>query len=297
MDLNDEMLDMMKFYEFYKKMRAYENKNEFTEKIQEINAKTEGANEISKKILQKTDGAILNDKKEHSNELETIIGEFPLALVLNGEYSNTFLCTPENLEQLVAGFLMTKGVIKSKDNIKSIEVDFDNRVAHATIEKNEDLDKGKRFYLNDLDYVDLKPIEKTETTIKVSDIYEVMKENLTSSELFKNTGGVHSVAIYDNEKLITIREDVARHNAMDKSIGYCILNNIDLKDKIIFVSGRISCEMILKAAKAGIPIVISKSAPTNLSREIAQKLNITLAGFVRGERMNIYTEPQRIIFE
>ena len=176
-------------------------------------------------------------------------------------------------------------------------MDFDNRVAHATIEKNEDLDKGKRFYLNDLDYVDLKPIEKTETTIKVSDIYEVMKENLTSSELFKNTGGVHSVAIYDNEKLITIREDVARHNAMDKSIGYCILNNIDLKDKIIFVSGRISCEMILKAAKAGIPIVISKSAPTNLSREIAQKLNITLAGFVRGERMNIYTEPQRIIFE
>ena len=59
------------------------------------------------------------DKKEHSNELETIIGEFPLAFVLNGEYSNTFLCTPENLEQLVAGFLMTKGVIKSKDNIKS----------------------------------------------------------------------------------------------------------------------------------------------------------------------------------
>lgn len=68
MDLNDEMLDMMKFYEFYKKMRAYENKNEFTEKIQEINAKKEGANEISKKILQKTDGAILNDKKEHSKD-------------------------------------------------------------------------------------------------------------------------------------------------------------------------------------------------------------------------------------
>ena len=68
MDLNDEMLDMMKFYEFYKKMRAYENKNEFTEKIQEINAKTEGANEISKKILQKIDGAILNDKKEHSKD-------------------------------------------------------------------------------------------------------------------------------------------------------------------------------------------------------------------------------------
>lgn len=237
------------------------------------------------------------DKKEHSNELETIIGEFPLALVLNEKYSNTFLCTPENLDQLVAGFLMTKGAIKSKSDIKSIEIDFENRVSNVIIEKNENLDKGKRYYLNDLDYVDLKPIEKTEITIKVSDIYEVMKKNLTSSELFKNTGGVHSVAIYDNKNLITVREDVARHNAMDKVIGYCILNNIDLKDKIIFVSGRISCEMILKAAKVGIPIVISKSAPTNLSIEIAKKLNITLAGFVRGERMNIYTNSQRIIFE
>ena len=167
----------------------------------------------------------------------------------------------------------------------------------SVVEKDKVLDKGKRFYLNDLDYVDLKPIENTNVTVKVSDIYLVMKENLTSSDLFKNTGGVHSVAIYDNQELITIKEDVARHNAMDKAIGDCVLNDINLKDKIIFVSGRISCEMILKAAKSGIPIVISKSAPTNLSVEIAKKLNITLAGFVRGERMNIYTNPQRIIFE
>ena len=236
-------------------------------------------------------------EKDHKEELETVIGEFPLALVLNGDYSNTFLCIPENLDQLVAGFLMTKGIIKCKFDIKSIEVDFENRVANAVVEKNKAFDRGKRFYLNDLDYVDLKPIENTDATIKVNDIYLVMKENLTSSELFKNTGGVHSVAIYDNQNLITIKEDVARHNAMDKAIGYCVLNNIDLKDKIIFVSGRISCEMILKAAKSGIPIVISKSAPTNLSVEIAKKLNITLAGFVRGERMNIYTNPQRIIFE
>ena len=120
------------------------------------------------------------ESKNHTEELETIIGEFPLALVINNEYSNTFLCTPENLEQLVAGFLMTKGVIKSKADIKSIEVDFENRVANTVINKNEDSDKGKRYYLNDLDYVDLKPIENTDTTIRVSDIYEVMKENLTS---------------------------------------------------------------------------------------------------------------------
>ena len=173
-------------------------------------------------------------------------------------------------------------------------MDFDNRVAHATIEKNEDLDKGKRFYLNDLDYVDLKPIENTDTTIRVSDIYEVMKENLTSSELFKNTGGVHSVAIYDNKTLLTIREDVARHNAMDKAIGHCILKSIPLDNKAIVVSGRISFDMLSKVARAKIPIVISKSAPTNLSIELAKKLNITLIGFVRGKRMNIYTHSHRI---
>ena len=77
------------------------------------------------------------ENKDHENELETIIGEFPLALVINGEYSNTFLCTPENLEQLVAGFLMTKGLIKSKCDIKSIYVDFENRVANAIIDKLE----------------------------------------------------------------------------------------------------------------------------------------------------------------
>ena len=233
----------------------------------------------------------------HKEEMETIIGEFPLSLVLNGEYSNTFLCTPENLEELVAGFLVNKGVIKTKNDIKSLEVDFKNRIAYADVQKNENKDNGERVYLNNLDYINLKPIGENNTEIKVSDIYSVMKENLTSSELFKNTGGVHSVAIYDNKELIVIREDVARHNAMDKSIGYCLLNEIDMKDKIVFVSGRISCEMILKAAKSGIPIVISKSAPTNLSIEIAKKLNITLAGFVRGERMNIYTNSHRIIFK
>lgn len=265
--------------------KAQEHKNE-KEKLVNYDYKTSFNFEVTKV-----------KEKNHSQELETIIGEYPLSLVLNGNYSNTFLCTPENLDQLVAGFLINKGVIKNKSDIKSIDIDFENRVAHAQIEENKDAFDGKRYYLNDLDYIDLKPVGDTDVTVKVSDIYSVMKENLTSSDLFKNTGGVHSVAIYDNERLLVIREDVARHNAMDKSIGYCVLNDIDLKDKIIFVSGRISCEMILKAAKSGIPIVISKSAPTNLSIEIAKKLNITLAGFVRGERMNIYTNPDRIVFE
>ena len=88
--------------------------------------------------------------------------------------------------------------------------------------------------------------------------------------------------------------DVARHNAVDKVIGYCILNGIDCRDKILVVSGRISSDMLEKADKGSIPIVLSKSASTTLSIEKAEQAGITLVGFVRGERMNVYTHPNRI---
>lgn len=228
---------------------------------------------------------------------EDIVGEFPLALVVNGEYLNTFLCTPESLQDLVVGFLSTKGMIKSKKDILDIDINIMERIAYAKISQVKDECKNDDIYLNKLDYINAKPVEGKTVNIKLSDAYKVMKKNLTCSKLFKETGGVHSVCIFDNKDVIVSREDVARHNAVDKAIGYCIRNEIDLKDKIIFISGRISLEMILKAAKMNIPIVISKSAPTNLSVEISKKLNITLIGFVRGERMNIYANADRVIFD
>ena len=90
---------------------------------------------------------------------------------------------------------------------------------------------------------------------------------------------------------------MARHNAMDKAIGHCILNDIPLDNKVIFVSGRLSFEMVKKAARVKVPVIVAKSATTSLVIETAQKLNITLVGFVRGKKMNIYTNPYRILFE
>ena len=124
----------------------------------------------------------------------------------------------------------------------------------------------------------------------------IIKKNILLENLLNTSKAISSknlIPILTGIKFELLEEGLYL-SASDSDIS--IRTFID-KDKIIFVSGRISCEMILKAAKSGIPIVISKSAPTNLSVEIAKKLNITLAGFVRGERMNIYTNPQRIIFE
>lgn len=229
----------------------------------------------------------------YSQTEDKIIAEYPFSLVLNGKYKKTFLCTPTQLEELVVGYLLTKGYINDIEDIIGVEINEKDKVAHVNIKEIKDVNNNEEIYLNELYSVKYESI-KEESDIHVDTVYEVVKVNLNYSKLFKDTGGAHSVAIFENNEEIVMCEDVARHNAMDKAIGHCVLNKIPLNNKVIVASGRISFEMISKVAKAKIPIVISKSAPTNLSVDLAEKLNITLIGFVRGERMNIYTHPHRV---
>lgn len=213
---------------------------------------------------------------------EDIIVEYPMKIILNGEELATLLCTPENIEELVVGFIKNNKYIESFSDIEYLKIDKENSTAIVnTYKKNINTEYSS--------------IIDSDVKVHIDSIYKIMNLNLTYSNLFKNTGGVHSVSIFDNDKEIIICEDVARHNAMDKAIGYCIINNICMRDKIAVVSGRISQEMMLKVANNNIQIVVSKSAPTNLALEIAKRLNITLIGFVRGRRMNIYTNEHRVI--
>jgi FdhD protein len=109
------------------------------------------------------------------------------------------------------------------------------------------------------------------------------------------TGCIHSAAISDGQHILVVGEDIGRHNAVDKVTGYCFLEDIPLNDKIILVSGRLSSEMATKCSRWGIPIVVSRAAPTGLAIDIADKRGITMVGFMRGKRLNIYTNPHRIV--
>lgn len=234
---------------------------------------------------------------DNFNLKDTIVAEFPLGLVVNGKYENTFLCSPFKLKELVVGYLCSRNLINCKEDILNLEIRDDKKIAYVDIDESNFNHEENTLYLNEYDFLKADPICDNSLKINVSDIYKTMENHLNISELFKSTAGVHCVGIYENDKLIISCEDVARHNALDKAIGYCILNDIPLDNKIIFVSGRLSFEMIKKAARVKVPIVVAKSATTSLVIETAQKLNITLIGFVRDKKMNIYTNPHRVLFK
>lgn len=234
---------------------------------------------------------------DNTHSDDTIVAEFPLGLVVNGKYKNTFLCSPYKLKELVIGYLRSVNLISHKEDILDFEINHDKKVAYVNIDESIVNHDKNTLYLNNYDFLEASPIYNDNLKINVSDIYKTMEYNLNLSQVFKNTAGVHCVSIYENNRLVVACEDVARHNAMDKVIGHCILNDIPLNNKVIFVSGRLSFEMIKKTAMVGVPIVVAKSAITSLVIETAQKLNITLVGFVRGEKMNVYTNPHRILFK
>lgn len=152
--------------------------------------------------------------------------------------------------------------------------------------------KGTVFY-NALDSVLGSPVTG-KLQITPEQVRLLMDELQSKGDLFRLTGGTHIAAMAECRRLLITFEDIGRHNALDKIIGESLLQGITAEDKIIVSSGRISSEILLKAAKLKIQLLISRAAPTSLSVNLAEKLNITLIGFVRGKRFNVYTHEWRI---
>jgi FdhD protein len=133
--------------------------------------------------------------------------------------------------------------------------------------------------------------------ISAREVFALAKEFQHRSQVFRATGGVHSAALCDAKDILIFSEDIGRHNAIDKIFGECILEDIPTDDRIVITSGRVSSEVLLKTTKRNIPIVISKSAPTDLAVDLAVDLGITLIGFARGRRMNVYADGWRVTGE
>jgi FdhD protein len=135
---------------------------------------------------------------------------------------------------------------------------------------------------------------ESQTKISALEVFELVMEFQHRSQIFRTTGGVHSAALCDTKSILVFSEDIGRHNAIDKIFGECILKDIPTDDRIIVTSGRVSSEILLKAVKRNIPLLISKSAPTDLGVKLANDLGVTLIGFVRGKRMNVYSNDWRV---
>lgn len=238
---------------------------------------------------------------------EEIATEFPLTVMVGGEEFATIVCSPTHLREMVIGFLASEGAIRSFSQIKSLSIDEDQGFAYA--ELTEPLTKAKemhskrfigsccgksrQFYFK-ADVQTAKTI-MTRTKIEPEDCLRLMKEMQAASADFQRTGGIHNAALATKDGILSVKTDIGRHNALDKIYGEILEARIPLGDKAIIFSGRISSEVLLKISKMGIGLLISKSAPTDLALNLADDLGITAIGFTRGNKMNIYTHPERII--
>ncbi|MCE9674593.1 formate dehydrogenase accessory sulfurtransferase FdhD [Paraclostridium bifermentans] len=242
-------------------------------------------------------------QNEEVDEVEDlVVCEYPLTIFLNDQEFITLLCSPKSLKNLSIGFLYSEGIIKSTSDIDSINIDEKMGYAYIKIGNVSKFAKqlyGKRvittgcgkgsIFYNALDSLKCKQF-KHNLDIDYKKLLDIMKLFNKKSELFLETGGVHSVGLIDGDDILYFEEDIGRHNALDKIIGNCLIDNVNIEDKAIITSGRITSEIVLKCAKLGIGCIISRSAPTNLAIDTGKKLNIEIIGFARGNKLNVYNK-------
>lgn len=243
---------------------------------------------------------ILKYKDGQFAEVEDILAvESRLSITLNNKEVLSLYCTPLMVRELAVGLIMTEGIAEGLCTERmSIMYEEDSvRVeAHA---EGEVRTEGGTVTSGCVGGVSFK---KKHTRAAMDDPFTISPDKLIAlfgrfqkrSELYDHTGCIHSAGIADGEDIIAFAEDIGRHNAVDKAIGYMILEGEDFTGKLMMASGRLSSEIVSKCAKWGIPMVVSRTAPTALAVEIAKESGVTTVGFLRGQRFNVYTHPHRL---
>jgi FdhD protein len=258
-------------------------------------------------VKPKIDALIL---KVNGNEMEgavdEVAAELPVRLVLNGEPLVTLLCTPTELEELAIGFLLSEGLLHERSAIRKLAVSgtgpsvlielsgmpqgWEKQFEKRTISSG----CGKGITFTNYDRSKDRKLDTRGPVVSVGTILELLKVFRNISTLYLETGGVHSAALSDGKDLLFFSEDIGRHNAVDKLIGKAFLKGVSIENKILFTSGRVTSEIVTKAGRNRFPILISRAAASCMAISYAEDMGITLVGFARGDRMNIYTWPNRI---
>ncbi|MBE0417270.1 MAG: formate dehydrogenase accessory sulfurtransferase FdhD [Coriobacteriia bacterium] len=234
--------------------------------------------------------------------------EHPVTVYMNDVEVATIQATPADLEEMAAGFLVAEGLMVDRDALISIDADRKRGLVYvSTVEAVPDdmvyktryvtsgCGKGITFssvgHARGLDHVE------TEMRLDSQLLYDLMGQMARAATAYRDTGGMHACGLARDGELLFVREDVGRHNALDKLLGRAWIDRVPTADAVLLSTGRISYEMAVKAAKAAVPVVVSRTAVTDLAAEIAGELGITLAGYARGGKITVYTHPERIVTE
>jgi FdhD protein len=231
-----------------------------------------------------------------------VVIEVPLSVFVNGRHALTAMISPVMLEEFVTGFLYTERIIRKPEDIDSLRIEEKNAdtPSASVLTKNPfSIMFSSKTVLSgcggDTSYIDPDRLPKVQSdlTAELSTITKIMKETLIS-DLHTRTGGIHIVGLFGPDGKICIVEDIGRHNALDKVIGYGLKHNVDFSKTTVTCSGRLSSEMVRKCLIANIPIIASRGATTTLAISMGEQSGLTIIGFVRGQKMNIYTGVERI---
>lgn len=239
--------------------------------------------------------------KWRSFDAETIV-ESPVSLTVNGEQWLSFMCTPVELEALALGFLYNEGVIERMGEVADVRVcehgdNVDVWLNHpAEQPKSWRRTSGCTGGMTAVDLLARPDVAFDDGQPKFNPeaIGSLVDKLFEAQELYKETGGVHTSALCDGEKVVLSSEDIGRHNTLDKISGLCLIKDVWPETRILITTGRISSEMLQKAARLQAPILVSRTSPSSLSIEMAQRYGITLIGYARRQRFNVYTHPQRV---
>ena len=238
----------------------------------------------------------------NENIEDGVIVEQSVSLTVNGAIWLTFMCSPVDLEALAAGFLFNENIISNKSEIEDIRVcehhdNVDiwlNRSVEEPINWRRTSGCTGGYTTAVLDEVE--PVPPDQLVLEPDQILGLIRNLFESQDIYRKSGGVHSSALASGNSLLFQLEDVGRHNTLDKIAGKVLLESLNVKDKIILTTGRISSEMLQKAARLKASMLISRTSPTSMSIDLATRLGITMIGYARGHRFNVYTHPARVKF-
>ncbi len=226
--------------------------------------------------------------------------EAPLSIYVNGQELVTFMCTPAGQDALALGFLANEGLINELDEVVVLHVCaagtcVDVWLSHAVQRPSRPIITsgcGGGVTFDDLTE-QIEPLQ-SEKHVRPAQLQRLMRQLNSAGRLYREVRGIHTSALSDGQRLLLIAEDIGRHNTLDKLRGLALMQGVDTQDMVLLSSGRISSEMLNKAAHMGVPVIVSRTSPTSLSIALAQAWGITLVGYVRQNRMNVYTGVERL---